>query len=157
MCSVAPCPLLPRPFKRKARIQDMYNQCCQTQSYEWRIKREAVSLESQDSLCPWTSPFAPASSGQTWSHPCSRRCSLGQRTTFVSSGLSTKGSRYCYITITQNFNWHDVSGNVRDIVYRLCPQCSILMRWLKTVNVHSALKKVCLNVINSNTNVKGQY
>lgn len=50
-------------------------------------KPEAVKGPAQHSPRPWTSPFAPASSGRTWSHPCSRRCSWGPQTTSVSSGL----------------------------------------------------------------------
>lgn len=36
---------------------------------------------------PWTSPSAPASSARTWTHRCSRRCSVGQQTTLPSSWL----------------------------------------------------------------------
>lgn len=38
---------------------------------------------------PWTSPFAPASSGRTWTRLYSTRCSAGQQTTSVFSGLKT--------------------------------------------------------------------
>lgn len=52
------------------------------------------------SPCPWTSPFAPASSGRIWSHLYSRRCSWGQQTTSVSSGLESEQQHH-YITVIQ--------------------------------------------------------
>lgn len=61
-----------------------------TTSNQQRLKNSRDP--SQRSPCPSTSPFAPASSGQIWSHLYSRRCSWGRQTTSVSSGLETESS-----------------------------------------------------------------
>lgn len=61
---------------------------------------ETVESLSKHSPCPWTSPCAPASSGRIWTHPCSRRCSWGQRTTSASSGLDRE-QQYPYITVSR--------------------------------------------------------
>lgn len=111
-----PTPAQALPSGRKAR---MYRIVFTTMS--WWIKRETVSVcgvgggASQDSPRPWTSPFAPASSGQTWSHPCSRRCSWGPRTTSVSYGLRTKQRHRRYVILTQKVDWHNVKGKRRNV------------------------------------------
>ena len=75
-----------RPCETDAQ-QPTHTEHCQ------RLQRLKNSRDpSQCSPCPSTSPSAPASSGQIWSHLYSRRCSWGRQTTSVSSGLDTESS-----------------------------------------------------------------
>lgn len=58
--------------------------------------------ERSTSPCPWTSPFAPASSGRIWTHLYSRCCSWGRQTTSVSFGLDREQQHHYITDIQQN-------------------------------------------------------